>query len=239
MTLADDSPNGQPDVTVQEVGDQALEPQRKRGRPRKTQQPDDLGNSPPTSAVLSAAKRIREFKRAGRGPSRQLDIPLRGTPISGVYFRTWPNPDEEFPVSILKVKTDDDRKEVYLLSDKVASLPHVEPKVRDASLVVCVTCTGLVFVWARTHPHRNDRMGFRIYDALTRAGEIARKTWILLNWDSGTLAVEEPCEPIEEEPKWPSGQSLEEIYDTAIRGVFIDNPDHPVIRKLRTVAREV
>jgi hypothetical protein len=188
--------------------------------------------------LLSAAKRARVFKQAGRGPSRQLDIPLRGTPISGVYFRTWADQEDEFPVAILKVKNDDDRKEVYILSEKVAELPHVAPKVRDASLVPCVTSTDKVFVWAKTHPDPDDRMGFRIYDALARAGKIARKTWILLNWDGGALSVEEPREPIEE-PKWPSGQSLEEIFEVAIRGAWIDDPDHPVIRKLNVIVREV
>jgi hypothetical protein len=202
------------------------------------QQPDGADESPPTSKLLSAAKRAQEFKRTGRGLTRQLDIQLRGTPISGVPFRTWPNPDEEFPVAILKVKNDSDQREVYILSAEVAGLPHVAPKARDASLVPCVTSTGKVFVWAKTYPDPSDRMGFRIYDALARAGEIARKTWILLNWDTGSLSVEEPTEPIED-PKWPNGQGLDEIFEVAIRGAFISDPDHPVIRKLNTIVRKV
>jgi hypothetical protein len=239
MNLADDSPNGQPEGAIlEEVSDLVPEPVRKRGRPPKARQPDDSGDKRPTSKLLSAAKRAHDFKQSGRGPSRQLDIQLRGTPISGVYFRAWANPDEEFPVAILKVKNDDDRKEVYILSAEVADLPHLAPKARAGSLVPCVTSTGKVFVWAKTHPDPGDRMGFRIYDALARAGEIARKTWVLLNWDGGALSVEEPREPIEE-PKWPTGQSLDEIFEMAIRGAFIDDPDHPVIRKLNAIVREV
>jgi hypothetical protein len=194
---------------------------------------------PPTSKLLSAAKRAHDFKKEGRGPSRQLDIQLRSTPISGVYFRSWPNPDDEYPVAILKVKTDDDRKEIFILSVEVADLPHVATKVREASLVPCVTSTGRVFVWAKTIPDPADRLGFRIFDGLARAGEEARKRWILISWDSGALTIEDPREPIMEEPRWPSGQPLEEIYEIAIRGAFIDNPDHPVIRRLDTIAREI
>jgi hypothetical protein len=194
---------------------------------------------PPTSGLLSAAKRARDFKREGRGPSRQLEIQLRSTPISGVYFRAWPNPDDEYPVAILKVKDDQDRKEVYILSAGVADLPHVAPKVKDGKLVPCITSTGRVYVWAKTVPDPADRLGFRIFDALERAGEEARKHWILISWDSGALTIETPRKPIEDDPRWPSGQPLEEIFEIAIRGVFIDDPDHPVIRRLDTIAREV
>jgi hypothetical protein len=199
----------------------------------------DPGSKPPTSKLLSAARRARDFKKEGRGPSRQLDIQLRSTPISGVYFRAWPNPDEEYPVAILKVKNDDDRKDVFILTAEVADLPHVAPKVRDASLVPCVTCLGRLYIWARIVPDPSDRLGYRIFDALARAGEEARKRWIMISWDSGALTIEEPRVPIEEEPRWPSGQTLNEIFEIAIRGVFIDDANHPAIRRLDTIAREV
>jgi hypothetical protein len=137
------------------------------------------------------------------------------------------------------VKRDDDRKEVYILSPEVADLPHVAPKVRDASLVPCVTSTGRIFVWAKTIPDPGDRLGFRIFDALARAGEEARKGWVMISWDNGALTIEEPRTPIEEEPRWPSGQTLEEIFEIAIRGIFIDDLEHPVIRQLDTIAREI
>jgi hypothetical protein len=197
------------------------------------------GARPPTSGLLSAARRARDYKREGRGPTRQLEIQLRHTPISGVYFRVWPNPDDEYPVFILKVKNDEDRREVYILGPQVADLPHVAPKVRDGKLVLCVTSTGKVYVWAKTIPDPDDRLGFRIHDALARAGEEARKGWIMINWDSGALTMETPRRPIEDDARWPSGQSHEECYEIAIRGVFIDDPDHPVIRRLDTIAREV
>jgi hypothetical protein len=219
---------------------------RKKGRPRQAKPADPPealqgteGRQQTTSKLLSAARRAQDFRREGRGPSRQLDIQLRGTPISGVYFRTWPNPDEEFPVGILKIKGDDDRKEVYILDAAVAQLRHVAPKVRDGSLVLCVTNPGRLYVWAKTLPDPADRLGFRIFDGLARVCEEARKHWVQISWDSGALTIEEPRVPIEEEPRWPNGQTLEEIYEIAVRNVFIDDPNHPVIRRLDTIAREV
>jgi hypothetical protein len=188
---------------------------------------------------LSAARRARDYKREGRTSSRQLDIPLRLTPISGVYFRAWPDPEGEYPVAILKVKNDQDRNEVYILTAEIAELPHIGPRVRDATLVPCVTSTGRVFVWAKAVADPDDRMGFRIHAALERVGEEARKRWVMVSWDSGALAMEEPRTPIEDEPSWPTGQTLEEIYEIAIRAVFIDDPNHPVIRRLDTITREV
>jgi hypothetical protein len=91
-------------------------------------------SKPPTSKLLSAAKRARDYKQDGRGLTRQLDIPLRATPLPGVPFRIWPNPDDEHPVAILKVSNDYGRKDVYILSEKVADLPYVAPKVRNGRL---------------------------------------------------------------------------------------------------------
>jgi hypothetical protein len=195
-------------------------------------------DQPPTSKLLSAARRARDFKQEGRGVTRQLDITLRPTPIPDIYFRAWPNPDQEHPVAILKVKTDDERKEVYILSAEVADLPHVALKARSATLVPCVTSTGRVFVWARTEPDPADKLTFRMFSALEQICEEARKRWVLINW-SPVLSICEPRVPIEEEPKWPSGQPLDEIFEIAIRGAFIDDPNHPVIRALDMITREV
>jgi hypothetical protein len=46
---------------------------------------------PPTASLLSAARRVRDYKREGRGLTRQLDISLMATPPTGVYFRAWLN----------------------------------------------------------------------------------------------------------------------------------------------------
>lgn len=200
-------------------------------------QPGDA--SPPTSRLLSAARRARDYKQEGRGTSRQLDIALRFTPLAGVFFRCWANPAEEYPVAILKVKSDQDRNEVYILTPEVADLPHIAPRVRDATLIPCITTTGLVSVWAKTVPDPADRMGYRTHAALARVAEDARKRWVMISWDRGALAIEEPRTPIEDDPSWPKGQTLEEIFEIAIRAQFIDDPEHPVIRRLDTIAREV
>jgi len=210
--------------------------------PNGDQLPDDQGDvapvKPPTRDLLSAAKRARDFKREGRGVTRQLDISLLRTPISGIYFRCWPNPDDELPVAILKPKTDTKSKEVYVLSAEVADLPYVAPKVREATLVPCVTSTGRLYVWAKTTPDPEDKLTFRTFDGLDQICQAARERWVLVDWSPG-LSMGEPPVPMEDEPKWPTGQSLREIFEVAIRNFFIDNPDHPVIRVLNTIKREV
>jgi hypothetical protein len=195
--------------------------------------------TPPTGDLLSAARRVRNYKKEGRGPSRQLDIRLRATPDPEVYFRLWPDVDDEEPVAILKLKDDSDRTEVYVLHPDIADLPYVSPKVRDARLVPYVTTTGKLTVWAKTEPDPSDRMGYRIHSALERAAEAARRRWILITWASGQLQIGEPRTPIEDEPKWPTGQSLGEIFNIAMHGFFIDSADHPIIKKFDVVAKEV
>jgi hypothetical protein len=194
---------------------------------------------PPTADLLSAARRAHNYKREGRGLSRQLDVQLLGTPPPGIYFMCWPNPDDEEPVTILRVKSDSDRKELFLVSDEIARLPYVVDKVREGFLALCITSIGRLFCWARTTPDPADRLAYRTFDALQRAGEMARKKWILLNWDLGVLSVEEPRQPIEQEPAWPTGQSLREIYNLAIKDSLVTNPEHAVIRKLDTIRKEI
>jgi hypothetical protein len=196
-------------------------------------------NKPPTSGLLSAARRVRDFQKEGRGPSRQLDITLRATPIAGPYFRVWPNVDEEMPVGLLKVKTGDDRRDTYVLSAEIADLPHVAPRVKDGSLVPCITSTGKVYVWARTIPDESDRLGYRIHAALDRVAREARKHWVAISWDNNALTIETPRVEIADEPRWPSGQTLEEMYEIAIKGAFIDKADHQAIVALDSIRREV
>jgi hypothetical protein len=136
------------------------------------------------------------------------------------------------------VKPDVDRKEVYILSAEVAELSYVASKVRDGKLIPGITSAGTVFVWAQTIPNSRDRMGYRVHAGLVRAGEEARKKWVSLKWEPA-LMTEEPREPFVEEPRWPNGQTLEEMFEIAIKGVFIDRPDHPVIRRLDTITKEV
>jgi hypothetical protein len=195
--------------------------------------------TPPTAGLLSAARRVKDYQREARGLTRQLDIMLRATPIAGVPFRVWPNPADEFPVAILRVKNDSDRSDTYLLTPEVADLHYVAAKVSEGMLVPCITTTGKLYVWARTIPDRENRMAYRIHEALVRVCERARKGWVSIGW-SPTLTLEEPRDPITDEPAWPTGQPLEEIYEIAARGVLINDPSHPVIRNLdtRVISRE-
>jgi hypothetical protein len=194
---------------------------------------------PPTGRLLSAARRVRDYQQEGQGTTRQLDIQLRHTPLSEVFFRVWDIPEDYYAVALLRVKDDQGRSEIYLLSPEVADLPFVAPKVRDGLLVPCITSTGTVFVWAQTIPNPSDRMGYRIHKALERVALRARKEWVSLSWHNSTPFVHDPpAELVEEKPHWPTGQTLEEIFEIAISDRFISDPDHPVIRHLNTKSRE-
>jgi hypothetical protein len=201
---------------------------------------EEVASSPSsTSALLSAARRVRDYKREGRGLSRQLDIAApRTTPQTGVIFRAWPDPGADYPVCVLRVKTDDDRKEDYILAPDIADLSYVAPRVRNADLVACVTTTGKVFVWAVIDPDPGNRLAYRTYAALARVCEEARKGWVSITWEPA-LTIHLPRTPIEEEARWPDGQTLEEMLEISMRASYIDSKDHPVIRALDTIGREV
>ena len=67
--------------------------------------------------------------------------------------------------------------------------------------------------------------------------EAARVGWVMIEWEGG-LRIHEPLEPIKDEPRWPGGQGPDEMIELAIRGSYIQDANHPVIRGLNTTSRE-
>jgi hypothetical protein len=196
-------------------------------------------SGPPTSKLLSAARRVRDYQREGQGATRQLDIPLRHTPPPGIFFQLWPNPADDFEVAILRVKDDSDRTDVYPLTPEIADLPFISPKVKDGRLIAGITSTGSIFVWAATDPDPADRMAYRTHSALYRVAQMARGAWVSIHWLYGKVLVHDPpAELVEEQPHWPTGQSLQEILELAVADRLISHPNHPVIRNLNTRSRE-
>jgi hypothetical protein len=80
-------------------------------------------------------------------------------------------------------------------------------------------------------------MAFRIHEPLERVLEEARSEWVAIDWNP--LRLIKPRIPIKVQPQWPNGQSLDELFSTALRAVYIDSVEHAEIRKLDTTAEEI
>jgi hypothetical protein len=183
---------------------------------------------------LSAARRAKDYREYRISANRQLDISLVSTPPSGILFAVWENPEDEVKVAILKLKNEQGRKEQYLLTPEVAGLRHVTEHVRHATLVPIITPGSVIYVWCREEPDpAGNEMVCRHCDAMETLAGLARKRWVILSWDTGKPVVYTPQRPPGWPPKWPTGQSLEEMCELAIKRLLIDTVDHSVIERLK------
>ena len=223
-------------------------PKRKYTRKAKTDptgpsesSPDPRGTSeataakPPTSKLLSAARRVVDYQAAHPALTRVLDITLKSSPPSEIFFRLWPDERDDFPCYILQVKNDSDRKDLFIVPESIANLSHVRRHAKPGVLTALITTTGIVYVWARVTPNAGDnQLSYTYQLAMERVANQARRGWIYLTWERSKPRVEEPGVPITEEAQWPTGQPPEELYSLAIEPYWIDNPDELVIKRLNT-----
>jgi hypothetical protein len=192
---------------------------------------------PPTSRILSIARKVENFK-AGKGLSRQLDISLMTSPKAKTWFMAWPDEADYLDVFLLRVKHDDWTKEIFIVTEEIATLPHMVENVIAARLIPCLSSTGTVFVWAQAIPDPDDKATYRLYEAMRKGGVIAREGWTKILWQP--FRVETPADPAAVTPRqWPSGQTPLEWYDLATRPYIIDDPKHPVIESFRAIERIV
>jgi hypothetical protein len=193
---------------------------------------------PPTASLAARAKRTRNYTAEGGTRDRQMEVSLRPTPYPRVFFRAWPDREDYWEVAIYRPPSEGDRdRPTFILDPSVADVPFVSDKVKDGLLVPCITTNRKVFIWAFTIPNPDERMAFRIHEPLERVLEVARSEWVAIDWNP--LRLLKPRKPITAQPKWPNGQSLDELFSTALRAVYIDSVDHTEIRKLDTIAEEI
>jgi hypothetical protein len=195
------------------------------------------GDDSPVDRLLKGARRTRKYRKEGARLYRRMEIELRNTPYPGVPFRAWPKEEDYFEAAILRPATAGGRKDLYIVHDDIAGLPYVASKVREGLCIPCITSTGKLFVWAMSLSDGTDRGGNKVFKALEDVARAARTRYVSINWENNDLVLEEPLEPIDE-PEWPSGQSLKEIYYLAFKDNFITTADHDEIKRLNTrVAR--
>jgi hypothetical protein len=184
----------------------------------------DADDGPATLKLLDEARRGRDLKKKARAGGRQLDIELRNTPISEVFFRAWADEDDYAQVSVLKSKSDGNRTEVYVLSPAVLDLPRVAAKAVDVTLVPCITSTGQIFVWAVTESASATRFSKKQCEALERVLEAARRDWVMISWENGLRIHDpDPDEPLEDPATWPTRQGPGEMIELAISGAYIQD----------------
>jgi hypothetical protein len=197
----------------------------------------EADGKPPTSRILAVARKVENFK-VGKGLSRQLDISLVTSPKAKTWFQAWPDEADYLDIFLLRVKHDDWNKEIFVVTQEIAELPHMADNVISARLIPCLSSTGTVFVWAQAVPDLDDKATYRLYEAMRKGGVIAMGGWAKFLWQP--FRVETPADPSAViRRQWPSGQTPLEWYDLATRAYIIDDPEHPVIKSFEAIERIV
>ncbi|MGD9671451.1 MAG: hypothetical protein AB7U75_20780 [Hyphomicrobiaceae bacterium] len=122
----------------------------------------------------------------------------------------------------------DDRL-TYLVAPDIA--PAIPGEAVAKTLYTTITRQGVVLLWPVRLPDEQGRLDVWNTDA-HQAAQRAEKKWIRLaaNMGAGTYEVYEAMDQIGE-PEWPD-LSFQRLLEMAFKDRYVDNLDHPVIRRL-------
>jgi len=153
-------------------------------------------------------------------------VPIR-KPGPQDFIRTHPSPAYRETLALLELKED---REVYVANLSV--VPELQPECFVATVFTSITRTGTVFFWPVRVPAADGRQNDWHVSAAT-AAEHAMKKWVRLKANMSLRAYEIfMAESAIPEPTWPE-HSFAELTRIAFRDRLINDPNHPVIKRLR------
>jgi hypothetical protein len=154
-------------------------------------------------------------------------VPVR-KPSSQDFVRVHADPAyrDNFPAIELK----DEGRELYLISSDLQQELSVE--CVPVTLFTAINRQGVVFLWPARLPRPEEKMN-RWWGSAIEAAELAMTRWIRVkpNMSLGAYEIFEAIGTLQE-PTFTE-LPLNEIVRIAFRGNVIDNPDHPVVKRLR------
>ena len=146
-----------------------------------------------------------------------------GRPSKEVFFRV--HPDYNTVVGILKVETP--RTAIYVLAPDIF---HEVRQAKRATLHLCITMDGDLHLWPVLQVY-DDGQTWSWHITARRAVEFAKSTWTGMEAGDGDYKITYP-ERQPPDPKWPE-QSFDDLLEIGLKDVFIDDLDHPVMKRLR------
>ena len=159
----------------------------------------------------------------------QLTVPVR-KPSREWFIRT--HPDKQglwLETFVLELKED---REMYLVEPKLWPGLSAETTCSARVLVTAINRQGTVFLWPIRLPGPDGRHDDWSRSAL-EAAEIATGGWVrvVANMNLGAYDVYRATGDLPE-PEWPD-VSFHDLLTTAFRNRYIDDLQHPVLRRLR------
>ena len=173
-------------------------------------------------------KRLRIAGAFSQGPTARrimTNVPVRKLNRQE-WFRVHPDPDMRLDTLLLEVR---DERLTYLVAPDIA--PAIPGEAVAKTLYATITRQGVVLLWPVRLPDEQGRLD-EWNTVAHQAAQRAETNWIRLaaNMGAGTYEVYEAMDQIGE-PDWPD-LTFERILEMAFKDRYIDNLDHPVIRRL-------
>jgi hypothetical protein len=175
---------------------------------------------------LAALRLDQNFDAAVGVKKLRTTVPVR-KPNRSEFVRVRPGEDFQMRTCIIELKED---REVYLVArglwDDLAA--ELQPVV----LRLTINRQGVVTLWMLKLPRGDGRTNPWTESALEAAVR-AETVWISLraNMSLGAYDIYEAAGDLPE-PTWPT-ETFDELVRIAFRGRYIEDRDHPVLRRLR------
>jgi hypothetical protein len=197
--------------------------------------PAELESPPPTTTPDTpdpfdpSTYKVRQNLSAAAGVKNVLTELAVTTPNKSWWVRRHPNPEYALNTWVIELR---DEQETYLV------LPHLWPSLmgeatfKPKTFYLAVTMQGKPFLWGIRRPVDDTKEPDRWMRAPLAAVALAKDKWTRITWNEITKQHDVATCESAAEPKWPD-LSLKELLKLAFKGFIIDEPDHPVLRRLR------
>ena len=155
-----------------------------------------------------------------------LTIPVR-KPGRQDFIRVHPDPSYRIETAVLELK---EERETYLVAPEVWS--EVPSELTPKVLFTTTNRQGVLTLWPVRLPGEDGRLDDWNTSAL-KAAEMAQSDWVRVaaNMSLGAYEVYVATGNLPD-PEWPE-LPFAEILKIAFKGQFIEDLDHPVMRRLR------
>jgi hypothetical protein len=123
------------------------------------------------------------------------------------------------------------RDDVYyaVLPDIAAELGD---DVRTALIVAAINDDGALFLWPILKP-KADGNGAQLFDQALADLSLSRTSWVRRQWHGGAKTYRVAQAKTDKQPDWPDNTNIVEWVEKAFKNSFIEDLEHPIIRKLR------
>ena len=155
-----------------------------------------------------------------------LTIPVR-KPGRQDFVRVHPDPEYRIETAVLEKK---EERETYLVAPELWS--EVSGELIPKILFTTINRQGVLTLWPVRLPGEDGRLDDWNTSAL-EAADMAKKDWVRVaaNMALGAYEVYVATGNLPD-PEWP-GLTFAEILKIAFKGRYIEDFDHPVMRRLR------